>query len=1184
MSQTTSTTLKSTASQAESFIDKQLNKTGAHVVAMDVLAGVMILACGVLLWLLIVALIDAWVIELNVAARTVTLGLLLVGVAGFSYKYFWPLVYRRLNPAYAAKMIEEGRGGLRNSLINYLSIKESAAQGASRAVVLEMESQAAKHLREIPVESTIDRSNIIRLGVFLTVIVSLFGAYKLLSPKDPFQTVARILAPTSKISRPARVIIVEVDPGDTEVLFGESLLVNTLIEGTLTQPPELVFSTRDGQILNRSLEMTPTENRNRYQVELSTGVNGIQQDLRYFVRAGDGRSSTYDIRVKSAATITVSQMTLSPPGYTEFPQSTLFGQGEVEAYEGTKVTIVADANVPLQSANIELLNDRPLDNNGNIRVVERIIMQTNDRSATGSFILQFGDGGGQRMSHYRLTFRDEQGRLTEGRTRYPIRIIPDLPPQIAITQPVDDIVRLPVNSQLRVAIRAIDQDFRISRIQFRLDQRGQAKVNQALDLQQQPDGQVSASFTIVPRLLGLQVGDQAVFYATAFDNRVSALTGVLDPNQDVSRIITVEIVDAQGESQDDKVEEQQQSASQEQSDESQPQSGNEGDGDSDSQQDADSDEGNKDQQGKGDAGQDSQASQDYAGQEGDPSSKQDQKSDGKESESQQASKSGEDPAQSDSNSQKKEQPSERTAADGESTDEQTAADQGGSRPSDQGAQRSDTKSGGTSQDSSGNGADSARATGNQGGSDQAQPRQQNDIPDGDVSADDGRGENVQPLDRDAHAGERFERLLEKLQDMQQQESKNDGSSSDRTEATDSQETISRDSKDDDTNRRQTTDDESSDSPRNDGDQQPSDRQPNGSEMTNQTANDQRDGTRDRDSENEQGDQTNDNLARSETQRNDQTSETTEGAHGGNDSDGEANAKRSQDQDMKHATDGKQDSQARETGEDSRGDDSKNAQSGTDQAEDQGAGRSSLNDDTNQAATDQQSDGQKHREQGAPNDAGATDQPRDDGSQQTRPQDHQSNGADQSSEPNSQTGEGGDSPNQPLDRQSGDQNSQRESNDLPQSDQAGEGNMKDQSNMDRRTRSQDDRSTTPDKANLEYANKATDLVLEYLEKQQHNPDPKLLEEMNWTEDEMREFLRKWRELKEKARKGAADDRQRLEDALESLGLRPAEIVRNQFHQRTDDQRGFEEDAAINRPPTELIPAFKAFQNGRSRVKQ
>ena len=52
-------------------------------------------------------------------------------------------------------------------------------------------------------------------------------------------------------------------------------------------------------------------------------------------------------------------------------------------------------------------------------------------------------------------------------------------------------------------------------------------------------------------------------------------------------------------------------------------------------------------------------------------------------------------------------------------------------------------------------------------------------------------------------------------------------------------------------------------------------------------------------------------------------------------------------------------------------------------------------------------------------------------------------------------------------------------------------------------------------NLDYAREATDLVLERLKDQQHNPDPELLKRLDWTPEDLQQFLARWEQMKQAA---------------------------------------------------------------------
>src|SRR5205814_6946068 len=163
---------------------------------------------GLLLLFLVAAVVDH-LLGLGTFGRCT----FLAAVVGFSVWYLvlyvGPLLVRAINPTYAARTIEEATPSLKNSLINFLLLKQDRSR--IREIVYQaVERQAAADIAAVPVEATVDRSRLIHAGYVLCGIMAVIAAYKILSPKDPFQTAARVLAPWADIARPSRVQIVEV--------------------------------------------------------------------------------------------------------------------------------------------------------------------------------------------------------------------------------------------------------------------------------------------------------------------------------------------------------------------------------------------------------------------------------------------------------------------------------------------------------------------------------------------------------------------------------------------------------------------------------------------------------------------------------------------------------------------------------------------------------------------------------------------------------------------------------------------------------------------------------------------------------------------------------------------------------------------------------------------------------------
>lgn len=120
--------------------------------------------------------------------------------------------------------------------------------------------------------------------------------------------------------------------------------------------------------------------------------------------------------------------------------------------------------------------------------------------------------------------------------------------------------------------------------------------------------------------------------------------------------------------------------------------------------------------------------------------------------------------------------------------------------------------------------------------------------------------------------------------------------------------------------------------------------------------------------------------------------------------------------------------------------------------------------------------------------------------------------------------------------------------------------------------------------LKYSMQATDLILQKLEQQKINPDPELLDQMGWTEEDLKRFIDRWQAMKKQAETGDESARRRYQNALRSLGLRPESGGVQQLGGRRDGQFGLTEDGAVNQPPPRILDDFNTFLRERSRARK
>ncbi len=493
------------------FIDSTLRKTRTQVRNVDIAAGVMLLAAGTLAFFLLMALLDHWVVPggLGPVTRWLALILFVAGAAIYSWRSLLPLLLRRINPVYAAHSIERSKPSLKNSLVNFLLLRANPT-GLTQNVFEAIEEQAATNLAKVPLESTVDRSKLIKIGYVFLAVLLVAAIYKVVSPKDPLRTVGRVVLPWADIDPPTRVRILAIAPGDATVFRGRLVRVTAEVQGLPGgEPVTLSYSTADGQLVERAIAMRIESDGYFYECQLPEGKEGIQQDLAYRIVAGDAVSHTFHLTVEAAPTIVVESIDYRYPEYTGLVSQTTDHQSDIKGIEGTQVTVRALANQPIKMALIDF------DCNGS----EDQRMTTDDRKASVTFTLALKDDR-QTPEHasYQLTFTNVDGQESVQPIRHQIEVTPDVAPEIQFLAPKKDEVEVPLNAALACELAAGDPDFALARVSLVGAVAGRTILERSL-LDEVRPGQFVSKPRLSPKKLGLKDGDVLDYWAWAEDNK-----------------------------------------------------------------------------------------------------------------------------------------------------------------------------------------------------------------------------------------------------------------------------------------------------------------------------------------------------------------------------------------------------------------------------------------------------------------------------------------------------------------------------------------------------------------------------------------------------------------------------------------------------------------------------------------
>jgi collagen type III alpha len=116
----------------------------------------------------------------------------------------------------------------------------------------------------------------------------------------------------------------------------------------------------------------------------------------------------------------------------------------------------------------------------------------------------------------------------------------------------------------------------------------------------------------------------------------------------------------------------------------------------------------------------------------------------------------------------------------------------------------------------------------------------------------------------------------------------------------------------------------------------------------------------------------------------------------------------------------------------------------------------------------------------------------------------------------------------------------------------------------------------DTANADYANRTTQMVLDYLNRQKDQPDPELLRELNWTEDDLRKFTERWSKARDLATSPNPADQKKWREMLEDLGLNRQTIKPSAAGSIDDNFQQMRDSGNRTRPPENLRKQYEAFR--------
>jgi hypothetical protein len=345
-----------TGTKHETFVEQQLARTEHRIRLLDVISGALGLLILVLTYGLAAALLD-YNLALPSLFRQIAFGVFVLAALGYTtFGIVLPTYYRRINPYFAARQLESTVPQAKNSVINWLDLRDEKLPPAIRGAV---GKKAARDLAQASLDRAVSTRRAAWLGgiggVLFFALVILF----VLTPGQFGSLMSRAFAPFLEITLSTQTQLAVVGPKNATVSMKRPVTVTVRVGGKIPAA--------DGPEALKLLFRYPDEPQGRYTKELpfahdngplwkaTVPADSVRNGFWYKVTGGDAETPAYQILVKSTPVINDFEVTYSPP-------STLPGRVRPPSHDpnlhgvrGTGVTLDVRTNRTIKEGRLDLL-------------------------------------------------------------------------------------------------------------------------------------------------------------------------------------------------------------------------------------------------------------------------------------------------------------------------------------------------------------------------------------------------------------------------------------------------------------------------------------------------------------------------------------------------------------------------------------------------------------------------------------------------------------------------------------------------------------------------------------------------------------------------------------------------------------------------------------------------------------
>ena len=500
----------------DEYVGLKLEKTRSTIRTTDLLTALAGVAAMFLGYLLLFVIFDQWILRdgFGPVSRWILLSTLLIStIAWLVWKVGLPSL-RTVNGLFAARQIEIAEPGLKSNLLNLIDLK-GAGRTVNPAILKAMERRAAVRLQQVDVSNAIDHRPLVRTAYVLLAVIVLFCLYAIFSPKKISNSIWRGLLPATQVPVATRTEILSVSPRNITVpAHTPSVEVQVDLGGEIPQQVLLVYTTADGKFTQQPVELrADDQGQTRFRGQLiGETAQGLMQDLTYSIRAGDAESAEFKLTVEQPPSAQIESVRIEFPPYMKLPPVEQQNNGQIDAWEGAKVELLAKTNMPVRSGLIQFLDDPLVGPNGEELITN---VSQNGQLLQANWTLALRSDGSF-AKYYRIDCRTEDGRRDTSPTNHSLTIRPDLPPEVVLLRPERDL-EAPVNSTIPLLIQAQDPDFELGYVYLNIEKAGQKILQEQLSEGRQQKLMIKHALSLAK--LHAKKGDVIELWIEVYDNK-----------------------------------------------------------------------------------------------------------------------------------------------------------------------------------------------------------------------------------------------------------------------------------------------------------------------------------------------------------------------------------------------------------------------------------------------------------------------------------------------------------------------------------------------------------------------------------------------------------------------------------------------------------------------------------------